>query len=431
MVTLTDGMARGPANDRRTTIAVALVTIAMSVLLVGPRAAPFMLALMLAAVALLLPRPMLPTMQGQWPAPMLAAGALGAYLLLNAAWAYSPKEGYGKAALFIVITGGIVAAWSWLPRAAEDALQRTARATVVAFAVALAYLLFEELSNHLLKRTLFNLLPALRPDKKHVTVDGEIVSHIALYVSNRNMAVVNFVLWPVLLACMTLLKGSRALLACGILLIAAAVAMLQSQHETSVIALVLSLVVLVLARLAPRIALALLAAGWLVATLLVVPIVAQAYKAGYYTDKRLPPSARHRVILWGYTAEQVPARLLRGVGIDSTKPLDAAKTHEQPADHSYPRRTGTHAHNIYLQTWYELGAIGAVLVLALGLAVLAGIWRLETQLRPYAFAAFTGAAIIGAFSWGMWQPWFMASFGISTMLMLTMAELARRATRDK
>lgn len=413
-------------DGRKETLAVACVTIALSVLLVGPRAAPFMLALILAAIAVVQPSSLWPARKSPWPPATAAAATLGAYLLINATWSAALAEGIGKAALFCVITVGLSLAWIWLPQVDSGSLRRIIRAAIVAVAVALAYLLIEELSNHVIKRTFFNLHPALRPDKKHVTVDGEIVSHIALYVSNRNMAAVNFVLWPVLLAVTTLQKGWRGLAAGAVLVAVAAVAMLRSQHETSVIALAASLVVFAVARVAPRVMLGLVAAGWTIATLLMVPMVDSAYKAGLYTDMRLPMSARHRVILWGYTAEQVPARLWRGVGIDATKPLDAARTHEQPADHNYPRRTGTHAHNIYLQTWYELGAIGAVLMLGLGLSVLAGIRRLEAGVRPHALAAFTGAATIGAFSWGMWQPWYMAGFAISMLLMLMMAELARR-----
>jgi O-antigen ligase len=94
----------------------------------------------------------------------------------------------------------------------------------------------------------------------------------------------------------------------------------------------------------------------------------------------------------------------------------------------YPLRTGPHAHNVYLQTWYELGAIGAVLFMALGLGVLRSIAHVPTTLLPYALASFAAASIVGAFSWGMWQAWFMAGFGIAAVLTVTSLELAARRT---
>lgn len=427
MATVSDGEARMPAAaDLRTQLTVGLATIAMSVLLVAPRASPFMLLLLLVALGLWWSDRGLRREMEVWPAVIGPCAAFGSYLLLNALWSFDVLQGLGKAALFLALAAGVWLAAASLGRVPAGVLSRLASAILIAFGVGVAYLLFEELSNHLVKRTLFNLLPALRPDRKHIFLDGEMVSNIALYVSNRNMAVANIVLWPLLLACVSLIKGARGTLMAAGLWLVVLIATAHSQHDSSMIAALVSPLVFLLARARPRAAFGLLAIGWTLATLLVVPIVSQAYQAKLYTDKRLPMSAQHRVILWGYTAEQVPKAFMLGVGIDSTKPIDAAKTHEQPADHNYPRRTGTHAHNNFLQAWYELGAIGAGLFLAFGLGLLAGIWRLESAVRPYAAAAFSTGAVLAAFAWGMWQPWYMAMLATAALLMLITAELWRR-----
>ena len=67
---------------------------------------------------------------------------------------------------------------------------------------------------------------------------------------------------------------------------------------------------------------------------------------------------------------------------------------------------------------------------ALTLSLLAAIWRLEPQVRPFALASFASSGTIAAFSWGMWQPWFMAAFAVSALLLLLMAETARRTARQ-
>jgi O-antigen ligase len=138
------------------------------------------------------------------------------------------------------------------------------------------------------------------------------------------------------------------------------------------------------------------------------------------------------VILWGYTADQVPLKFWRGTGLNSTKPLDEARkdTWITRPGHVYPERTGQHAHNIFLQTWYELGAFGAAALMLFGLSVLAAIDRLPRRLAPFALATFAGAAALGATSWGFWQPWFMGGYGLAAvalMLALAVAEHNRPA----
>lgn len=50
-----------------------------------------------------------------------------------------------------------------------------------------------------------------------------------------------------------------------------------------------------------------------------------------------------------------------------------------------------HTHNMYLQIWYELGAIGSMLFVAAGLAVLR-LDRLPVAAQPAMFVTFAAAA---------------------------------------
>jgi hypothetical protein len=99
----------------------------------------------------------------------------------------------------------------------------------------------------------------------------------------------------------------------------------------------------------------------------------------------------------------------RGVPQDHT---EALQWYRRAADQVRPRTTGHHAHNIYLHSWYELGAIGALLLAVAGTTVIMLIFLLPASAQPFAGGAFAAFALIGAFAWGMWQSWFMCAIGL-------------------
>jgi O-antigen ligase len=73
---------------------------------------------------------------------------------------------------------------------------------------------------------------------------------------------------------------------------------------------------------------------------------------------------------------------------------------------------GHHAHNIFLQTWYELGAIGALLLGVAGATLVVLIFFLPASAQPFAAGMFAAFALVGAFGWGMWQSWFMCAVAL-------------------
>jgi O-antigen ligase len=225
-----------------------------------------------------------------------------------------------------------------------------------------------------------------------------------------------------------LLETKRALFAAAGILAATAIAIYLSEHETSKLALPTAMLVFVVARLSWKLALGLLAAGWITATLLIVPLSLAAFSNNLHLAHWIPETGRNRIILWSYTADQWRKAPILGVGVDSTKEIDdkRAPTAVKPDGFTYPLRTGRHAHNIYMQTWYELGAVGAVLLLGLGLAGLGAIARLSTRIRPYAMASFATGAVVGAFGWGLWQVWLLALFGLGVLLVGVADVMERR-----
>ena len=120
-----------------------------------------------------------------------------------------------------------------------------------------------------------------------------------------------------------------------------------------------------------------------------------------------------------YTAEQIPKAPILGIGLTSTRKMDIDR---KPPAIKPPKkdvyswwRAGHHAHNEFLQSWYELGAIGVVLLMVAGSSVILSVRRLPEPTQAYVLAQISAFLAIAAFSWGMWQSWLMAVTGLTAL----------------
>lgn len=412
----------------------ALSLAAVALALVAPRMTPGLIVL-LAAPVIALVGLSAGRLERLWPLPPIVVGlaALGLYLVVNALWAVDRPAALGKVALY-ALTVALVAQFAVsVSRLGPQTADRISHAVVVAVTAGAVYLAVEVLFDQPIRRLAGSLLPALRPPGKHSVIEGGWVSRIGLYTLNRNLALLNFVLWPALLLLRSRLDAGKARGLTALLLLVSAVAMFRSEHETSMLALLAGCAVFLAMSFAAPLTRRIVLAAWVAATLLIVPLAAWSHSAGLHQAQWLPGTARNRVVLWSVTAEKLRDAPILGIGVDSTKPLDeeAAPTAVRLEGQAYPLRTGRHAHNIFMQTWYELGAVGAVLLLAIGLLIQGALARLPSTVQPYAYASFVSACIIAAFSWGMWQPWFMAAFGIWACLLVLAVDAARRAASPR
>jgi len=170
---------------------------------------------------------------------------------------------------------------------------------------------------------------------------------------------------------------------------------------------------------------------WCLGFVLVLPLDFLAYNSGVHQVKWLPGSFRARVIIWEYTAERVLERPWIGIGADSTPALKPKNgTSDWPKGFVYKRTTGQHAHNLFLQSWYELGLAGVILIAIAGAAVALRLLTLPLAAQAYGAASFTLFAVIAAFAWGMWQVWLMCAFALLP-LYLGMAAQPFRAHRGE
>lgn len=348
------------------------------------------------------------------------------YLFINATWAPDRSAGFAKAATVLGLAAAVfLIAASYAFRTGDEArvLAKSALAGLLLGAVFLLIeISFDEpimrfVNNHIVQ--VFNAVP-----KKATVVNGE-VTEVTPSVLNRNVTSLVFLLVPGLLFTLAL-PASRRRTGLVALLALTAISVLMSQSGTSVMAFFVGAIVLGLAALSLKSTRILLAAGWTIATLLAVPLGALPYDLGWQNWKWLPPeSVAARFYIWKYTADKVSERPLTGIGIRGTRslhvdiPIDPKKGRQTP----YALRPGRHAHNIFLQTWLELGAIGAVLLLGVGLA---GLWEIRTwpaTLQTSACALFAVCCAIGVTGFDLWQTWLLASLALAWASMLLAARL--------
>ena len=107
-----------------------------------------------------------------------------------------------------------------------------------------------------------------------------------------------------------------------------------SPHESSKLACIVGLATFGCALVALRLTARLAAIGWVFACLAVLPTALIAHRLDLHNSSWLQPSARHRIIIWNFTAEQVLKAPLLGIGGQMTYVMGpqlsaAAKTHPE------------------------------------------------------------------------------------------------------
>ena len=366
-------------------------------------------------------------------AALVGCLVLCGYVLLNASWAWNPGAGFAKAALLLGATLFVFAAGRAVTQLTEQQLQAFGPAFAAGAMLGLAYLVIETLTGGGLTRFVFNAVPALQPDDvKRITVLDGVVTEINLSMLNLAITVIMLNMWPVLLALAGFASRRRFLLVAAVF-VATATAVFASKHSSSQVALVASTLVFAAAWQWSRLVLRALAVLWCLAFVLVLPASFLAHDAKLHEHPSVPPSHKARIILWDYTAERTLQHLWLGVGVNTTREMSAARprtkdaedrTHTAPPKaNQFPRTTGHHSHSLFLQTWFELGAVGAVLLAIAGALVILRAGNLPRTVQPYAAAAVTTFAAIAAFAWGMWQTWWICAVGLMAIYLFLSAEL--------
>ncbi|HUU66984.1 MAG TPA: O-antigen ligase family protein [Methyloceanibacter sp.] len=344
----------------------------------------------------------------------IAIGLFVAYLFVNSA--LTGGAGFSKAAATLgLLAAGFLVAASVMLRDPRQ-IRVLAKSALAGLLFGVAFLLIELAFDEPVKRfvanhgfRLFDLAP-----KKVVIVNGEIVK-VKASVLNRNVTSLVLLLIPGLLfaGALPARLWRQGLLA--VLVVAAAICVFISESGTSIVAFVLSAAVLGSSALSLKATRVGLMAAWTIAMVFAVPLAALPYERGWNRWTWLPPeSVAARFYIWKHMADQVGTHPVIGLGIrgarDLKLQLPADSKRLQEANPVADGRRVPHPHNIFLQIWLELGAIGAVLALGIGLVALWQIGTLPALVQAGANGLFAAGAAVAASGFDLWQTWLFASY---------------------
>lgn len=391
--------------------------------LVSARTIPFVLA----AVAIGF---LLRAAHGGWLADVvhrpsrlhIALAALLGWALVTTLWSLDAAHALTKLLVAAIVVLGVTAVVTLSARESRINLLHIAEGIWIGLLLGLAYFLVELLSGQAIKIWIYNLIDFTPADLPHSHYfrwrNGDIV-RISPVDLTRNASSITLVMWGAMLAAIGSLNGwGGKLVSAMIALLAVAVVALGSQ-ETSKLAIMIGLATFAAAFVSRVWTWRLMAAGWLFACLLAIPLALTLHKLDLHNAAFVPKSGQHRIIIWNYTAELALDAPILGIGMHSTHELGPSLTAATPTapGEQQSRTLSRHAHNVYLQTWFELGAIGALLLAAAGLATLALVRGLPAGAQPFALATFASAAVLGGASYGMWQIWYMSMYGMTFLIM--------------
>jgi O-antigen ligase/polysaccharide polymerase Wzy-like membrane protein len=345
------------------------------------------------------------------------------YLALNATWAAASGPAFGKAALFLAVTLTTFAAHSAIGRLDDSYVHGAAVAFVAGASLGAIFVFFELMTEGAVARWAMNSIPLIQSHNlKHVTLAQGEVTGVKFQELNRNVAILGFNLWPALLVLRSFKDRVSRVLLSSVFFLATTTSIAISAHQSSQVGLVAGLVVFCFAKLWPRFTVKGIAALWCLAFALVVPAALLAYKSDLNTAQWLPSSFRDRVAIWDDTAQRVLENPWFGIGARSTRLFrDSDQLPQETINSVRGKASAWHAHDLFLQTWYELGLVGVILIGLGGAVVVLRIRLLSNDAQPFAAATSTFFMAIAAFAWDMWQTWLICAMALTLLYLSTAA----------
>ena len=145
---------------------------------------------------------------------------------------------------------------------------------------------------------------------------------------------------------------------------------------------------------------------------------------GWHRADWLAASAQHRIEIWDFAVQRIAETPVLGWGFDGSRHMQAL----------YPDLSNTgrelaalHPHSAPLQIMLELGAVGAVIALALLGLITIRLDGTPGRIRMFGYPLVVAALAIAAVSHGVWQNWWLALL-VSAALLVPLT--ASRSERD-
>ena len=160
-----------------------------------------------------------------------------------------------------------------------------------------------------------------------------------------------------------------------------------------------------------------------VAAFVAMPFAArEMHRHGWHRAEWLAASAQHRIEIWEFSVRRIAENPVLGWGFDGSRHLQAL----YPDLGSAGRELATlHPHSAPLQIMLELGAVGAVIALALLWLIAMRLDGAIGQKRMFGQPLFVAALAIASVAHGAWQNWWLA-LAVSAALLVPLT-----ASQDK
>lgn len=379
------------------------------------------------ALAVLWRRPARAIAELSMPAQVLAFYGFAGFALVSSAWSADVRESLTKPLYLMLLIGGVHATAVLVARSGAGQLAEVRKALLAVLLVGIALTAVESATDQLISRKIYTAFPSLRKGlEEHVSMVDGVATRISETNIKRRVGTFTLLLAPAALLILQLVPPLRRRAALAAFAAVAAVMIYSSPHQSSWVAGALGGCVLALSCYSRRAVSRFLQAGFLAWTLLAIPLVWAAHKAELHKASWVPNSARHRVVIWNTTANEALNAPFIGVGANATRKIFEDREAVSPAterdDGTYIKGLTRHAHNAYVQIWYELGAVGALLLALAGVMAIRAIPRLPNPAQPFAYAQFAATAAVMSSSYGIWQIWFLASMAIAAAALLVAAQ---------
>jgi len=365
----------------------------------------------------------------RWNTPIVYLFYFLAFAALSSTWALAPGRAIQSALLLTANLLATILLLMTISTRSQQALVLIGGWFVITFALGGILLLTELISGHAITRFIYNTFPWLVADEKNTMLIKHADAIIAINpaIGNWSVAAVALLSWPAVRIARIVFIGAHANAWTAALAALVTIIVFTSQHETSKIALVVGGLSFLLALFSIHAARRTLISAVILIIVAVAPISYTLLEHLHlHQAPWAQPSLRERFIIWGYTAEQVAKKPIIGIGANNTEAWMkqfVPRPHEVPHE-PRPRTTSTHAHNIFLQTWFELGLIGACLLAGFAVTFLKRISHLEPTSVPYAAATATSAICLALAAWNLWHSWMTALFGVTLCWLLLADRLA-------
>ncbi|MEM1305921.1 MAG: O-antigen ligase family protein [Pseudomonadota bacterium] len=337
-----------------------------------------------------------------------ALAALIALGTLSTIWSPAPGAAAAKMVNVAGLALGVGAAALVLSMTSLEARWFACRGVVHAVVLGFTYIAIEHATGGAIKAAVTNTTGLIDANVAYNReVDGVVTGAHGVFLNRHTTAAV--LLLPAALAAARVWRPGAQVMPTA-LLIAAAVVALASYSESALMALSLGVLMMCVARLSASTARRLWLAAWL-ATIALVPFVAAQLPGREALPANWPRTVTERIAIWRATSVRIPDAPLLGHGVEAARSLN------QPQGRAGPSiGLGRHAHNGYLQVWFDLGAVGALLLAGLGAAGIGAAARMPPARQVFVLGSLATMAGVFATAYGLWQLWLLAVYGLGLLL---------------